>query len=34
MPVVYDYDDETYDVSVDMDSPDDNVYIPDGLTDF
>lgn len=34
MPEVYDYDDETGDLSIDADSPDDNFYILDGLTDF
>lgn len=34
MPEVYDYDDETNDVFVDADSPNDSVYIPDGLTSF
>jgi len=34
MPEVFDYDDEFNDVFVEMDSPTDNVYIRDGLTDF
>ncbi|WNN94780.1 hypothetical protein SEA_PHREDRICK_226 [Streptomyces phage Phredrick] len=34
MPEVYDYDDESQDVFVESDSPVDNVYIRDGLTDF
>ena len=34
MPVVYDYDDESGEFSVVEDSPNDVVYIRDGLTDF
>jgi len=31
---VYDYDDESGDVQVLTDSPDDSTFIPDGLTSF
>lgn len=34
MPQVYDYDDESSDVFVENDSPDDSTFLSDGLTDF
>lgn len=34
MPDVYDYDDGTNDVDVEVDSPQDSTFILDGLLDF
>lgn len=34
MPNVFDYDDESNDIRIEADSPEDSIYIRDGLTDF
>ena len=34
MPVNFDYDDETGDVEVEYDSPNDRIYAIDGVLDF
>jgi hypothetical protein len=34
MPNVFDYDDESQDLMIEADTPNDNIYVRDGLTDF
>jgi hypothetical protein len=34
MPNVFDYDDESGDIRIEADSPEDSIYVRDGLMDF